>query len=183
MGSDRATPLEPGKGERWTTTVRELIHKLEDSAPRGYDGRRIAPYNLANPNPRGDYSPADLDVVRRAFAFNGGRVVVVRLQRVAFVSLLHAMRERPEIEVGFGDGHFASYRTYEMQAFLRENYLEGGPLAAAPGPNGSWHQGAIAVDLTNAGPAGSPIRRAMEDAGFEGLLPQDPPHHTYGRRG
>lgn len=175
-------PLDPGNGRQWAEQARETIHHLEENAPPRYNGQRIAPYSVHDPNPRA-YDASRLDVVRCVFRFNGPRFVTARLQRVAMVALLRAMREEPSIEIGFGSAFYATYRTHEMQADLYEAYLHGGPLAAPPGPFGSFHQGGISLDLGNAGPAGSPVRDAMEAHGFRGLLPQDPPHHTYGQRG
>jgi len=173
--------LEPRAGRAWRDEVRALVHKLEDAAPRGYDGERVAPYLAQQTRPIMDsgvvYPTARLDLVARPFDF-GGRRVLVRLTRVAFVGLLRALREVPGgIEVGFGSGYFASWRSWGMQAQLYANYRAGGPLAAPPGK--SWHHRA-SVDL---GVRTDEGRFAMIASGFEGLLPQDPPHFTYGRRG
>lgn len=175
------TALEPRQGPKWRNAARALIHRLEDGAPVGYDGHRIAPYRVAYPRPSDDFSRDEIDLVRRLFRFRGDRLVVVRLQRVAFVGLLRAMRDEPSIEIGFGAGFYATYRTDEMQGDLREIYLNGGPLAAPQ--DVSNHELGIAADLSNAGASGSPQREAMQAHGFQGLLPQDPPHHTFGRRG
>lgn len=56
------------------------------------------------------------------------------------------------------------------------NHLNGGPLAAPPGK--TWHHRG-SVDLGVRSEAGRP---AMIRHGFFDLLPQDPPHFTFGRR-
>ena len=175
------TPLVPRSDKAWKDECRGLIHELEDSAPNGYDGTLLAPYFAQQTTPVGEngrpYPTARLDVIEHPFEFNGGRVVLVRLTRTAFVNLLRAMREVPTIEIGFGNGFFACLRTFEMQSQLHQNFLNGGPLAAPPGK--TWHHRA-AVDLGVRDEAG---RAAMIQHGFVDLLPQDPPHFTFGRRG
>jgi hypothetical protein len=174
-------PLVPSSAKAWKDECRTLIHQLEDSAPQGYDGTLVAPYFAQQVTSVGDngrpYPTARLDVIERPFEFKDGRLVIVRLTRVAFVNLLRAMRDVPTIEVGFGNGFFASLRTFEMQSGLHQNFLRGGPLAAPPGE--TWHHRA-AVDLGVRSDAG---RAAMLRHGFVDLLPQDPPHFTFGRRG
>jgi len=85
--------------------------------------------------------------------------------------------EPVSIEVGFGRAAFASLRTFDMQNMLHKNHLNGGPLAAPPGK--TWHH-RCAIDLGVRSEAG---REAMIRHGFFDLLPQDPPHFTFGRRG
>jgi hypothetical protein len=174
-------PLVPSSDAAWKETCHALIHKLEDSAPTGYDGVLVAPYGDQQESPVAGngrpYPIAELDVITRPFEFKGGRLVLVRLTRVAFVNLLRAMRAEPTIEVGFGTGTFASLRTFAMQNQLFQDHLDGGPLAAPPGK--SFHHRA-SVDLGVRSDAG---RAAMIRNGFFDLLPQDPPHFTFGRRG
>lgn len=174
-------PLVPRAEKAWKDECRELIHELEDSAPQGYDGVKAAPYSEQQTSPVAEngrpYPTARLDVIERPFEFKGGRVVLVRLTRVAFVNLLRAMREVASIEVGFGRGTFATLRTFEMQSLLHENFLKGGPLAAPPGK--TFHH-RCALDLGVRSDAG---RVAMIRHGFFDLLPQDPPHFTFGQRG
>lgn len=177
-----ASVLEPRAGKAWRDEVRALVHKLEDGGPTGYDGQRIAPYRAQQTRPIMDsglvYPAARLDLIQRAFEFAGGRRAVVRLTRVAFVNLLRALRDVPRgIEVGFGSAYFASWRSWSMQSQLYNNYRAGGPLAAPPGR--SWHH-RCSVDLGLRTEEG---RAAMLEHGFEDLLPQDPPHFTFGRRG
>jgi hypothetical protein len=177
----KPTPLVPRSDKAWKDECRALIHELEDTAPSGYDGKLIAPYSTQQTNPVADnarpYATSRLDVIERPFEFRGGRLVLVRLTRVAFINLLRAMRQVPSIEVGFGRAAFASLRTFDMQNMLHKNHLNGGPLAAPPGK--TWHH-RCAIDLGVRSEAG---REAMIRHGFFDLLPQDPPHFTFGRRG
>lgn len=170
----KPVPLVPRSEKAWKDECRALIHELEDSAPRGYEGVAVAPYFAQQSGSVAEngrpYPTTRLDVIERPFEFKGSRLVVVRLTRVAFVNLLRAMREVPTIEVGFGNGFFAILRTFEMQSRLHQNFLRGGPLAAPPGK--TWHHRA-AVDLGVRSDAG---RAAMIRHGFFDLLPQDPPH-------
>ena len=173
--------MEPRLGPAWVTECREMVHRLEDTAPRGYDGTRVAPYRAQQSTPGppigGVYPTEALDLIPITFDFNGRRVLA-RLTRVAMVGLLKAMREEPKgIEIGFGNGFFATWRSWGMQNTLYENYKAGGPLAAPPGK--SWHH-RCALDL---GVRTEDGRAAMIRAGFEDLLPQDPPHFVWGRRG
>jgi hypothetical protein len=174
-------PLVPGPSKTWKDTARALVHELEDTAPSGYDGVLVAPYGAQQTGPVADngrpYPLARLDVIERPFEFKGGRLVLVRLTRVAFVNLLRAMRAVPSIEVGFGPGTFAALRTFSMQQQLFEAFQKGGPLAAPPGK--SFHH-RCSVDLGVRSDAG---RAAMIRNGFFDLLPDDPPHFTFGRRG
>lgn len=165
--------LEPRAGKAWRDEVRELVHKLEDAAPRGYDGQRFAPYfaQQQTPGPAGRvYASTQMDLVRLRFLFRGGRAVLVTLTRVSMVNLLRAMRDVPTIEVGFGSAVYAGWRSFTMQNILYQNHLRGGPLAAPPGK--SWHH-RTAVDLGVRSDAG---RAAMIRHGFTDLLPADPPH-------
>jgi hypothetical protein len=186
--------LEPRPGRAWRDEVRALVHRLEDRAPKGYDGVLVAPYRgqqrYAMPSASRGYTLKQLDVIALRFRFRGGnagepnRVVLVRLTRVAAVNLLRAMRDVPQIEVGFGSGYYSSLRTYTMQSALYANYLAGGPRAAKPGLL-SWHL-RCAVDLGYRGPGAFPNeegRQAMLRWGFHDLGAIDPPHHTFGRRG
>jgi hypothetical protein len=172
-------PLIPRAGRDWKREASAVIHELEDKAPRFYDGTLLAPYRRDQTSPVNDAGRPFrwLDVIDRPFEFKGGRLVLVRLTRVAFVNLLRAMRDVPSIEVGFGRATFATFRTFEMQSMLHQIHLKGGPLAAPPGK--TWHHRA-AVDLGVRDDAG---REAMKRHGFFDLLPQDPPHFTFGRRG
>lgn len=181
MGVDMAAvrPLVPQTGTDWKSACNTLIDELEDQAPRFYDGTLLAPYRRTQASPVNEAGRPFrwLDVIERPFEFKGGRVVLVRLTRVAFVNPLRAMHDVPSIEVGFGRAAFATLRTFEMQSMLHQNFLKGGPLAASPGK--TWHHRA-AVDLGVRDDAG---RKAMLRHGFVDLLPQDPPHFTFGRRG
>lgn len=173
-------PLVSRAGRDWKRESSAIIHELEDTAPFRYDGILLAPYSKQQTTPVNDngrpYGKL-LDVIERPFEFKGGRLVLVRLTRVAFVNLLRAMRDVPSIEVGFGRATFATFRTFEMQTMLHQIHINGGSLAAPPGE--TWHHRA-AVDLGVRSDAG---REAMKRHGFFDLLPQDPPHFTFGRRG
>lgn len=176
-----ANAARPALGQGLEDECRALIHELEDTALSGYDGKLRAPHGAQQTKPVADngrpYPTARLDVIERPFEFKGGRLVLVRLTRVAFVNLLRAMRQVPSIEVGFGRAAFASLRTFGMQDMFHRNHLNGGPLAAPPGS--TWHHRS-AIDLGVRSEAG---RAAMVHNGFLDLLPQDPPHFTFGRRG
>lgn len=174
--------MTPRLGPRWQGECRDMIHKLEDTAPRNYDGIKAAPYRaqqLTPVPPIGNVTyPVDaLDLIPLTFDF-GGRIVLARLTRVAMVGLLKALKDEPKgIEIGFGNGFYSTWRSWGMQNTLYLNYKAGGPLAAPPGR--SWHH-RCALDL---GVRTEDGRAAMLRAGFEDLLPQDPPHFCWGRRG
>ena len=186
--------LEPRPGRAWRDQVRALVHKLEDEAPRNYDGTKLAPYRAqqkyAAPSSTRGYTLEQLDPISLRFKIRGGnagtpgRTILVRLSRVVAVNLLRAMRDVPQIEPGFGSAYFAGLRTWGMQAGLYAAYLAGGSRAAKPGLL-SWHLRA-AVDLGYRGPGTFPNeegRLAMRSHGFVDLGAIDPPHHTFGRRG
>lgn len=170
--------LEPYRTKAWPAQALTAIHTLRHNAPRL--PLEVRPRGVSV-HERGCWTARELDVVSRRFHFKGkGRdqLVVVRLQRIAMVHLLRAMIEEPGIQIGFGAGTTASYRTEAQQSALYRAYLDGGPLAAPPCE--SFHNKALSADtyyLTD------DQRGAMLEHGFYDLLPQDPPHFTYGTRG
>ena len=187
-----APVLKPRPGRAWTAEVRALVHKLEDDAPKAYDGILVAPYRAQQTAATAGrpYTAEQLDIITRRFQFAGGhagtpgRTVVVRLTRLAMVDLLRAFRDVPQIEVGFGGAYDASLRTWTRQAQLYASYKAGGPRAAPPGP-GSFHL-RCAVDLGYRGPGVFPKeegRLSMIEHGFFDLGSIDPPHFNRLKRG
>ena len=173
-----ATVLEPYRTKAWPDQARREIATMRTNARH----RPLQVYPLGvDPETRGCWSVAQLDVVSRRFHFKGkgeDRTVTIRLQRIAFVHLLRAMIEAPTIVLGFGSATTASYRTREQQAALYAAAQAGGYLAAPP--CSSFHNKGISVD----GFLWTTEERAvMREHGFYDLLPQDPPHYTYGVRG
>lgn len=170
--------LEPFRTKAWPAQALTAIRTLREGASRW----PLEVYPRGVPAAvRGCWEPRELDLVQRTFHYKGkGRdqLVVVRCQRVVMVHLLRAMIEEPGIQVGFGSGTTASFRSREQQAALYAAHLAGGPLAAPPCT--SFHNRGTALDtyyLTD------DQRETMMEHGFHDLLPQDPPHFTYGARG
>lgn len=170
--------LEPFRTKAWPAQALGAIRTMRERAPRL--PLEVFPRGVPV-GVRGCWTARELDVVARTFHFRGkGRdqLVVVRLQRIAFVHLLRAMLDEPGIQIGFGAGTTASYRTEAAQAALYAAYLDDGPLAAPP--CSSFHNKALSADTYYL----TPVQRgAMLEHGFYDLLPQDPPHFTYGTRG
>lgn len=163
--------LSPGLGPKWRSQVRAEIHRIEERH------RLVIRPATAGLNDPGCFTRKRLDIIRRVFDFNG-TLVAVRLQPIAMVALLKAMRDVPNIRVGFGTGTTASYRTCDLQRELWEKYQAGGFRAAPPGK--SWHNRGLAVDIGGRPPK---TREAMQRHGFKDLPDIDPPHFSYGVRG
>lgn len=132
----------------------------------------------------GCYTVEELGLVTYKFGYDGkGRktTVEVRLHPKAMAALILAMVKAPTIQVtqSYSSKYSGSYRDCVQQKVLYDGYKLGtGNLAAPPGK--SWHQTGRALDLY------LPTlveRGAMLQQGFEDLLPQDPPHFTFGARG
>lgn len=175
--------LEPFRTKAWPDEARRVIHTLRENAPRS--GVILRPQGWPVYR-KGCASATSLDLVQRRFHFvankgAGGhvdKIVTVHLQRIVMIAFLHAMIEAPSIVVGFGDATYATYRSNAQQRSLYDNYLHGGPLAAKPCT--SFHELGRSIDgyyWTDQ------ERAAMRLHGFYDLLPQDPPHMTFGVRG
>lgn len=170
--------LEPYRTGAWPEQAREAI----DTMRKGAAHLPLQTYPLgADPAARGCHDARDLDLVARSIHFKAkgeDRTVIMRLQRIVFVHFLRAMIEAPHIVVGFGAGTTATYRSNAMQTQLYDAYLAGGYLAAPP--CSSFHELGKSIDgflWTDE------ERGIMREHGFYDLLPQDPPHMTYGVRG
>jgi hypothetical protein len=165
--------LAPRQGQQWIDTCRALIHKLTEEAPHG--SLVIMPKGASTASPD-CYKPRELDLISRVFEYRDGDEVLVRLQRIAFIALLKAMREEPGIQAA---PWTSSFRSCEESARLYELYKSGAGHLVAPAGK-SWHNRGLSFDGIK---WDNDRRQAMERAGFYDLLPQDSPHYTFGRRG
>jgi hypothetical protein len=132
----------------------------------------------------GCYTAEELGLVTYKFGYDGKNrkaTVEVRLHPKAMAGLILAMLEVPTIQVtqSYSSKYSGSYRDCVQQKVLYDAYKLGvGHLAAPPGK--SWHQTGRSVDLYM---VTDKEREAMKKHGWMDLLPEDPPHHTFGARG
>ncbi len=126
-------------------------------------------------------------LVSRTFHYRDGRIVEVKLHAKVMVGLMRAMLRAPGIMVtADADSPYSgSYRSFEQQAWLRDQYLHHGGHQAAD-PCDGYHRQARAVDLD---PLSVKEKRAMEDVRvdgqqfFNGASFGDPPHWSFGAKG
>lgn len=167
-----ANVLRPRVGMGWADQARAKIHQLEA-------GGRLAIRPVGVPlQPFGCFDADKLDLVRLVFDFEDRELLtVVRIQRIAGVGLLRALRDVPRgIVVGYGGtGSTASYRDCPLQAELYAKWLAGSGGRAVPAGQ-SGHNRGLSIDAPTT-PEG---HDALGAHGFEFIGPADPSHATYG---